>query len=355
MKTQTSFLYDVVIIRPILIILLVFYHAFAIYSGAWEPICGFPEVKAYWWLDKLSYAFMLETFVFVSGYVFGYQVRTKGESKLDARNLFLVKFKRLLIPSMVFSLLYIILLMDIRQPITKTAYDVINGTAHMWFLPMLFWCFAGIWVIEKLKLPPRVVVPLLLLSSVFLYVSLPLQFNNAMYYMVFFYAGYYLQRNEVNIDRFVTAKYCCCFSAAFAILFPALTLLCANADEIVLNVWGNLSDNQLVAKVIYYIVLSVSKLLYSFVGLAALFLAVALVKKKCNSSLPLWLIRVGGLSMGVYIFQQFILKGLYVHTNLPVVAGPYWTPWISFMIALTASVLLSLLFRQTRVGRFLIG
>lgn len=85
---EKKLLTNVAVIRPILIVLLVFYHAFAPYSGAWEPIEGFPEIPAYWWLDWLSYAFMLEMFVFVSGYVFGYQVRTKGESKQEAKNLF---------------------------------------------------------------------------------------------------------------------------------------------------------------------------------------------------------------------------------------------------------------------------
>lgn len=70
--SKTNRLTNVIIIRPILIVLLVFYHAFAIYSGAWDPIEGYPEVPVYWWLDKLSYAFMLEMFVFISGYVFGF-------------------------------------------------------------------------------------------------------------------------------------------------------------------------------------------------------------------------------------------------------------------------------------------
>jgi len=79
---EKMYLSDAAIIRIILVVLLVLYHAFAPFSGAWSPIEGYEEVAAYWWLDKLSYAFMLETFVFVSGYVFGYQVRMKGEIKL---------------------------------------------------------------------------------------------------------------------------------------------------------------------------------------------------------------------------------------------------------------------------------
>lgn len=219
------------VIRPILIVLLVFYHAFAPFSGAWEPIEGYPIIKTYWWLDKLSYAFMLEMFVFVSGYVFGYQVRIKGESKLEAKNLFWGKFKRLMIPCMVFSLLYILLLGDITQPVTKTIYDLVNGAGHMWFLPMLFWCFAGVWVIEKLKLKPKWVIPVLVLCSVFSSVPLPLRLGSAMYYMLFFYVGYLLQKADVSFDRFYTMKHCVVALIAFCVLFPTLTMLKANISS----------------------------------------------------------------------------------------------------------------------------
>ena len=81
MEQQNGFLTEVVIIRLFLIVLLVLYHSFAPFSGGWNPIGNYPDVRAYWWLAKLSYAFMLEMFVLVSGYVFGFQVRTKGPEK----------------------------------------------------------------------------------------------------------------------------------------------------------------------------------------------------------------------------------------------------------------------------------
>lgn len=233
---ENKLLTNVVVIRPILIVLLVFYHAFAPFSGAWEPIGGYPMIRTYWWLDKLSYAFMLEMFVFVSGYVFGYQVRIKGESKLEAKNLFWGKFKRLMIPCMVFSLLYVILLGDITQPISKTIYDLVNGAGHMWFLSMLFWCFAGVWVIEKLKLKPKWVIPVLVLCSVFSSVPLPLRLGSAMYYMLFFYVGYLLQKADVSFDRFYTMKHCVVALIAFCVLFPTLTMLKANISSF--NVGG---------------------------------------------------------------------------------------------------------------------
>lgn len=222
---QKQLLSNVVIIRPILIVLLVFYHAFAIYGGAWKPIEGFQRVNLYWWMDWLSYSFMLETFVFISGYVYGYQVRTKGEYKLKAKNLFLKKFKRLIIPSMIFSLLYISIFGDITQPILTTLYGVINGTAHMWFLPMLFWCFAGTYAIEKMQIQAKHAILLLLVLCACSYESLPLRIGNAMYFMLFFYVGYILQRKNVNLNGFYSSRVSLSLIIAFAVLFPSTTIV----------------------------------------------------------------------------------------------------------------------------------
>ena len=344
---------NVVIIRPILIILLVFYHAFAIYSGAWAPIEGFPEVPAYWWLDKLSYAFMLEMFVFVSGYVFGFQIRTKGEVKLQVKQLFWGKFKRLMMPCMVFSLLYILLFGNIMQPVQKTLYSLLNGVGHMWFLPMLFWCFVGIKVIEKLHLKPKWTLPLLLAASLVKFLPLPLRMGSAMYYLLFFYVGYILQREDIALEKFNTLKHCLAVTLTFLILFPSLTLLRQNLGCVTAG--GNLIDNQFVVKVI---ILSLSELMqvtYAFVGLWMLLVWVGYAEKQRKSPIPQWITNIGNLCFGVYLLQQFILKGLYDHTNLPGILGCYWLPWVGFVVALMGSVAMAQLLLKTKIGRFLIG
>lgn len=231
-KRKSYILLNVALIRPLLIVLLVFYHAFAPYSGAWVPIDGFHEVKAYWWLDKLSYAFMLEMFVFISGYVFGYQVRTKGKSKLLAKKLFHGKFKRLIVPSMIFSLLYIILFQNICQPVTSTIYDVINGVGHMWFLPMLFWCFVGVWLVEKISINNFVVLIGLLILALVPLVGLPLRLTETTYYLFFFYAGYLIQRDGMSLNKLECPKATLAFVLMFVVLFPSLTMLRENATAL---------------------------------------------------------------------------------------------------------------------------
>lgn len=69
---EKKILEDVVFMRVVLIVLLVLYHSFAIFNGAWEKLADYPDIPAYWWIATSSYAFMLEAFVFISGYVFGH-------------------------------------------------------------------------------------------------------------------------------------------------------------------------------------------------------------------------------------------------------------------------------------------
>lgn len=346
---------NVAIIRPILIVLLVFYHAFAIYSEAWKPIAGYPDIPMYCWLDKLSFAFMLETFVFVSGYVFGYQVRIKGESKLEAKALFWGKFKRLIIPSMVFSLLYIIIFKDITQPVTKTLYEVIGGYAHMWFLPMLFWCFAGTWVIEKKHLKPRLIFPVLVVCSLLSFVPLPLQMTRTLYYIFFFYAGYYIQRNDAKIDKLFKSKFVALSIVAFLLVFPSLTIFKEKIGEILIARDGLLCGSQMSETFIIGALCNLAKITYSTIGLVMLFVLIGYSEKKQSRPLPQWLIKIGGLCMGVYLLQQFILKALYLYTSLPVILGPYCLPWVGFAITLIVSMGLSYILRLTKTGRFLLG
>lgn len=351
---QKQLLTNITIIRPILIVLLVFYHAFAIYSGGWDPIEGFPDVHIYLWLDKLSYAFMLETFVFVSGYVFGYQVRIKGTSKLEAKSLLISKLKRLIIPSMFFSLLYIIIFQNITQPVVNTIYDMLNGVGHMWFLPMLFWCFIAIWLIEKMNLRPGIVLPILLICSICSFIQLPLRLNTSMYYMLFFYVGYIIQRKDVNIEKFYYPSYVISLSLLFLVLFTSITYF-ERMGLFLFFGGGEFVNNNMVVAIVKYAEINTPRILYSSVGLAMLMALVGFYEKNCTKPVPDWIVTIGGLCMGVYLLQQFILKVLYDYTALPAILGPYWLPWIGFLVTLSFSLTMSYTIRLTKVGRFLIG
>ena len=146
---------DVNFIRPIVILQLVILHSFTMYGGGWTFPEGINNVRAYFWIARLFNSFMLEMFVFLSGYLFAYQI-FHLHKKFTLKSLLKSKFKRLIIPSIVFSLFYSILFYSKPFNVWNYVYDILNGMGHMWFLPMLFWCFVFSYFIIKIKLNEKV-------------------------------------------------------------------------------------------------------------------------------------------------------------------------------------------------------
>ena len=108
-KTNKVNLDEVSFIRPILIVLLILVHCFTVFNGGWPPFSGFQECTLYKWLSRTAYSFMLETFIFISGYVWAFQVICLNKT-MSLRRLIKKKFERLIVPSVVFSIVYVTLL-----------------------------------------------------------------------------------------------------------------------------------------------------------------------------------------------------------------------------------------------------
>lgn len=136
--------------RTILALLIVFMHSFTCYNGSWEQPAGYVDIPLYKWLARFSFAFTLEAFVFISGYLFAFQ-QTNSNFTKGIIELFFNKLKRLILPSIIFSIFYFILFYSYKN-IGNTIFSIINGCGHMWFLPMLFWCFIGGWLLEQTKI-----------------------------------------------------------------------------------------------------------------------------------------------------------------------------------------------------------
>lgn len=133
---------DVVVIRLALIILLVLYHSFCIYTGAWKvPYDSFHKIVGYDWIGMLSHQFRLQGMVFISGLLFGYNMTKKEKKELHFLPFILLKAKRILLPCLFFGLIYYLLFYDLSVGWTTIVYRIMNGCGHLWFLPMIFWCF----------------------------------------------------------------------------------------------------------------------------------------------------------------------------------------------------------------------
>ena len=219
-----QYLQDVVLLRPLAILLIVIYHSFIIYIHEWDAPVGFQDVTAYWWIAKFAISFSLELFVFFSGYIYYLQCTSKGNhTKSVIKN----KFRRLYIPAIVFSIAYMLLFYRDRS---LSWLDVIHylivGAGHLWFLPMLF----GVFIIASLliKLPLRFFmysfIALFCLASIIQTVHLPLNISSLLYYTPFFLLGY-----VTNMYREMVLKKCIknnLYLYVASILFFLLFIIC---------------------------------------------------------------------------------------------------------------------------------
>ena len=96
MNIKRDFLMDVVAIRLSLILLLVVYHALCIYTGAWDsPFLTDIDIPFYDYLGMLIHSFQLETMVFISGLLLGYNALKKPKA-LSFHSCVVKKAKRIL-------------------------------------------------------------------------------------------------------------------------------------------------------------------------------------------------------------------------------------------------------------------
>ena len=330
--------------RPILIVFLVVYHAFIVYGGGWEQPIGFIDIPLYGSIAGWTYSFMLESFTFISGYVWMFTSLNGGG---NLWSLVKKKSKRLLVPMLVFGILYLILFMD-YQTIGSAVYSVLNGTGHLWYLPMLFWCFVEAWLLKQIKIDERIkLIVVAMLAIFFSELPIPFRIATSFYYLFFFYIPVLLVGRREEIYKKIMRQPMRLLTIAW-IAFIAVYLLIKYVVHSPLSTEGLPMVNK-------FIVLSLNKalqLVYSTLGVSAFYLT-AMVLSGTSDLTPkeTLLVKIGGYCFGVYIFQQFILKGLYYNTSIPEKVGPYWLPWVGVLLALVISLFLTYLIRLTKIGR----
>lgn len=341
---------EVVVIRLFLLIALVLYHAFAPFSGAWSPISD-ADILGYGCIAKLMYAFLLESFVFISGYVYGYQRFNLigGGKKQGIGSLIKKKFLRLMVPSIVFSILYILIFGERGEIGVEQVWSILNGAGHLWFLPMLFFCFILCYILQKLGIDKNIKLFLVIVLAVIPFPSLPLRINLAFHYLLYFYMGFIMKGGAMNIPSIMFSRRGIILQwIVFGVIFAVFTLI---KDSF----YANIAEMNLIKKSGYLMFSNVLTCIYSFLGVVALYSSAIKLMKDGYIHLSDRMIKLSQNCFGVYIFQQFILQWIYYHTDMTLLIPVELVPWIGFIIALTISLALSVLMRKTRIGRYLLG
>lgn len=295
---------DIVVMRLGLIFLLVFNHAFAPFCGSWNPISDTEHVGVYGYLSNAAHYISMPALIFISGYLFGHSWhKTANQSFKDFA---IKKFKRLIIPSIIFSVFYYFFFYDLTLPVSHIAYSVVNGCGHLWFLPMLFWCFIFSFIIGKFRINKKIVLGLSIMLAMLPVPSLPLRLAQVTNYFPFYYAGIVIA--QMGGGKQPLSKY-------------VMWLIIATVTYILLQVWSlnyTINDESFITKIFTLCVANAIKVGLGFSGIATAYIATLLFLRNRSSLGPAFII-LSTYCYGVYIFHQFLLKALYYHTSLPAI------------------------------------
>ncbi len=323
------------ILRPLAVLLVVVLHSFTIYWGKWSPPEGFVDCAPYKWIAATCFSFTMELFVLLSGYIFGYQMFVQNKHftlKSLARN----KLKRLIVPSLIFGLIYGLIFYRERE-FLDAAYAVLNGAGHLWFLPMLFWCFLLGFLLYRSALNQKTKLLILLAAVMLSVISFPLRLDKTLYYLFFFYLGMAFMHNQDVCRRLSENNV---FLISMAITWLTLFI----SYELVLPALPRHFESGLL-EVSVKLLKKAWVFLYASAGtLFSFMLAYRIMQRR--TCLPKSVLFCSSVSFGVYLFHQIVIEVLYYKTSLPVLLGPYWLPWIGLGVAMSVSVLLVLLVRR---------
>lgn len=309
--------------------MLVFMHSFTMYGGSWAFPEGIHSISAYWWVAKVSFSCLLETFVFISGYLLCFQMQNKG---ITFSSLIQNKAKRIYLPCIVFSIIYFCCFKTYTT-LPKFLYSLLNGCGHLWFLPMLFWCFIGGYLLLKARIPEWSKIVLLVALSLFSkqLSFLPFRIGNSCYYLLFFYIGSVVYTHKDNVLCFFTKKKIVWLVVGYATTMILGLLLLRYLQSIDSNI-----PSQHIAIMLGE---TATKVIYAILGTMVLYLIANHIPNKQQYTNVISTLNM--CSFSIYIYHQFILEYLYYHTTLPKMVGSLWLPWIGFFATITFTILYS--------------
>ena len=332
---------EIDIIRALVIVALVANHSFAPYTGAWPTLPVGSDSAGYHWFGKLLYSGMLETFVCISGYVFALGMQNKN---ISLGSIALSKTRRLLIPCLVWGIIYLLTVFPLNAFTQASSYwRIVNGIGHLWFLPMLFWCFILEYLVNKCFTHSRLLYVVLGIAAILPYPAMPFYFNNSLYFLFFFHCGYTLFHNKEKFIRL----FCHPIRAAFLLLgyvalFTAGTLFLENANPA--------DAPTLIHKAVILTEMHAVRFLYSSIAVILYFIIGYSLSGRISTKLYNATRFVAVNSFGIYLLQEIVLRILYYRSNLlaAIGGGQKIAPWIGFLVAFCVSLALSWLLSKNK-------
>ena len=334
-------LFEVDVCRAIVTVLLLILHSFAIYTGAWPRPEDIDYINLYYWIGKLPNGFMLQTYVLISGYLWGRSAYNVIHPKIGDT----IKSKaiRLLIPGILFSTLYYILFVYNGTFSLSDLFIIFSGSGHLWFLPMLFWCFVFSALSHRFIKDARVILFLSLILCIISVNVRSLGLGGATYYYLFFEVGAYIYMQRNKHDK-INGSLIFFVLVIFLVLFVPITKI---TDKVAINIT---TSNTIETKLLWLWLKNIVSLPLAIVGgvlcMSISFYIARYYYNYCNSAYF-----ISKHSFSIYLWHQFILISLYQWYEFRTLCGEYFLPWCGLVVSSIVSIFLSVSTKQFALGR----
>ena len=320
--------------RTIAVILLVTWHCTFCTMFVWGVVEPGQDVLPYRFVSRfLINDAVMPLFTFISGYLF-YALYFEQAKYREFRSFLLAKTKRLLIPFLIFSPIIILTTFNTRMNFDDIAW---GEGCHMWYCPMLFWCFILAWGLLKINSKAIFIIVSLLSTFLcfaypnfwFLPFRLPLGIDNGFYYFSYFALGganYYYKSDIYSI----ISKYKGMIIGFYCLLWVI------NCLDI-------------------YILSRISSSLQCYIFPVILWMLVFYMIDISVLNSNKYITKIGECSFGIYVFHHWIAWNIVWH---PLVRGFLQENYIWFSILLMPLVFIMSLWLtdmllKTRLGKFL--
>ena len=325
------------LLRVASMFLIVLYHCLCFYAGIWWYMRT--EVVPLW--RFLAYPIVetgLTTFVFISGFLYGYLYCHKGKYR-NSIQFWEAKIKRLIIPYIFWGCIWILIMPEK----CGSWPNLFTGIGHLWFLLALFDIFFIVFILIKIGVIKcstdiwNKCIDIIILMISFSLVYLWSYYSNHHYIFAFELALFYL---PMFVSGFFYAKYGIYMNNYSKINYIVLII---GIMSLFLLSYFNIPTNSTLYR------------LPSIVIVCCLVYLLCDIKQ--NPIVAKFVSAMDSKSMGIYIFNQFIVFAmLFIPlVNSFLCSHSYIGPFCIFVVSYIIPWILSVLFSKYKILSWTIG
>lgn len=195
--TKPARLYNITYVRVVVTLFVILFHAYAMYfysnlDHGWTDIPYIASYKIFFIVEELV---QMPLFTFISGFLFGVLY---NQGRYTSFKVFLSKkVQRLIVPYILGAIFYSLVSPFSDGLITLNWFKTIG---HLWFLPMLFWCFVFQYLLRNTN---YLVVIILAIFMELIKRQIPNFFciMGLFHFFVYFSISFYIGKGVVKMPR----------------------------------------------------------------------------------------------------------------------------------------------------------